>query len=79
MRHDTTALKALLDNSSQTLANGVDVEIGLIHHNAQNTIKTYFFYIDFSPIVGSSVTSYNLDITAKDVRDGYETVTIIGS
>ena len=55
------------------------VEIDLIHHNVQNTIKTYYFTFDFSQHINGQLNSYDINIEAKDVRDGYQRVNVVGS
>ena len=44
-------------------------------------MKTYYFWFNFSPVINGNgnIISYNLDLTAKDVRGGYEKVNAIGN
>ena len=66
-----------LDVAEQTLSNGVVVTVDPHPHNSSNTECIVDFVFDFGSIAKGKVKSYDLEITAKDVRDGYSTITII--
>ena len=65
-----------LDFSEQVLPNGVIVTVSPHPHNANNNECVVDFVFDFGAVVVADVISYDLELFARDVQEGYAQVNI---
>ena len=65
-----------LDFSEQVLPNGVVVTVSPHPHNANNNECVVDFVFDFGSVIVADVISYDLELFARDVQEGYAQVNI---
>lgn len=73
-----TYYKPDLDDSEQTLSNGVVVTVSPHSHNANNVECVIDFNFDFTALINSGVLNYDLELIASDVQGGYYQTNIDG-